>query len=413
MSQLCWIIDQTDASFLDRSTGLARQFLLPAVLVHSDPALIVGATVWIVIRGRDYDGLFAHVVVEEVQEFLDGLNTGDYLIFVSLVKSCRIIADSKRVIPIRDKILSSKPVGLCQIDEMADQLLSKEASRLVRSAFKRPTGADLSRLPSLTGTKLSDEAIAEKLLAGVSSNYSLETTWGTIGNRPLPPFANFAFERAVGLGLADVNSSLRDILAELDPTLAILQRAVDEGGSSRPRMSQAQRNTTCGNVDINFAPIDPTLIYARRYVARTESDFNNLDSVLKTEQAEAKHQEILRDVAGYVYDRGIVPNQSRSVDLALEVGGRLLICEIKSTSEANLLSQVSKGCFQLLAYRMAVRAASTIPVELVLIVEATRDTSSLEMLRAIAGDFGVRLVVYDESRPWPLRIDALDECLGI
>ena len=163
-------------------------------------------------------------------------------------------------------------------------------------------------------------------------------------------------------------------------------------------------------VDNDFRVIVPDRIFARKFIARAPEMSGAL--LEKTEYAEARHQRILREVAAYLAQMGMRPQESGSIDLAVKTNAGMLVAEIKSATKENFLSQGSKGFFQILSYAIALRNAGWERVAEALIIEGKGTDSDVRQLSQVGEKCGVRVFLYNESESWPNRVKGLMDLLS-
>ncbi|MBA6293121.1 hypothetical protein H4J58_08260 [Colwellia sp. MB3u-70] len=160
--------------------------------------------------------------------------------------------------------------------------------------------------------------------------------------------------------------------------------------------------------DDNFTSIDPTKVFARRFIKRNHTNEEQSEEFLKkTECAEKKHQEILVAVTKHLIASGYTPMQSRSIDLLLRLPGRLIIFEIKSATQDNVKSQCRKALSQLLEYAHNMKGVHN-NVELVLITEGNKSEIILDYFDAIFEASEIALLRYDSVLTEQERFIALD-----
>jgi len=142
----------------------------------------------------------------------------------------------------------------------------------------------------------------------------------------------------------------------------------------------AEGTNTASPVDIDFEPIDPERIYARKFSA-IERLCDIEASISKTEDAEQRHQMILQDICRYFLRIGITPQQSSSIDLAFQKDNQFVIFEIKTTTPENLGQQAGKGSFQLALYSHGMAISGLAVARRILILEIS--TNELRYLLGV------------------------------
>ncbi len=163
-----------------------------------------------------------------------------------------------------------------------------------------------------------------------------------------------------------------------------------------------------GAVDLALKEIDPSRITSRKFESRQLAYQPSMDA---TENAEIRHQAILRDLALRVKERGFVPYETSSVDLVIKSKLKLQIVEIKSANEDNFLSQVKSGLYQLLLYAFACEKNGEVVADKWLVIETIPNHDCLRHAIDFLNYCGVRVLFFDVSVPWPKRVDGFDELL--
>lgn len=380
-------------------SAVAPRYIIPREHTNQIPALeLAGATLWLHARARDLQVLIARLSVIRVEEIGDGYNEGDFLIWVDLTQSVRVV---EHLDELRPSISSEStgPVGLSEISFEESANLSGTIQRLKETRFYAPSPMVVRRidLPSTVGNPTD---AARALMTSTVATFALTEVWSTANAPALGPFANFAYHRALYEPLADLDL-IRAELAALDPTVSAFP--------TRMRVTSAQARA----VDTNVTAVDPSLLRARRFVASAGSNVTSQDRLTKMDRAEQAHQDILRDIAEELQMNGVTPMESTSIDLFCRVGDRAFVFEVKSATQANLFAQVAHGCLQLILYRDAMLRAGEPGCEAVLVVEGTPDTGNEDLLKRVVLTAGIRLFTYERDLPWPSRVEGLLELLHL
>lgn len=185
--------------------------------------------------------------------------------------------------------------------------------------------------------------------------------------------------------------------------------SIPVGGSNKAKSSLRLHRRF---IETDLIRIDPDTVRTRRFITPShETDSLTIDFLIKTDQAEALHQDILRDVAQHFLDRGLVPMENRNVDLYIRSNEYSVIFEIKSANEENFHSQVSKGALQATEYSYAFSLAPK-PVNARYVI--VQDIANYEMkayLEGLLRYMGVGLLFYRVHEDWPGRIDGLESIL--
>jgi hypothetical protein len=159
-------------------------------------------------------------------------------------------------------------------------------------------------------------------------------------------------------------------------------------------------------VDIEFEPIIVEKISSRKFHA---IDYNyDVDSIMvKTEDAEKRHQEILKDICKYLINCKIQPMQSSSIDLAVRKNFEYHIFEIKTTNKKNIISQVAKGIFQLALYSEALINAGKKCSKRTLVFETERDPLIETFIKNAAKSLNIDVMYYFSNNNWPNKLSPI------
>ncbi len=409
MRHFAWIIDVDLFPYLKGTGGVSASYVLPKAQSPSDISLLAGAAVWILLRSRNGDILFSRVHVSQVDQFEDGYNSGDFLLSIDQSKSYRLFSDLTDAA--NNFLVDALPLDLGVNGIPETQAVSWEERVLqhVSVNFRKPPDNTLNKIalpPIVTIPQLK----ARQAIANATANLSLEEVWATKSPVSLPPFAYFVYakmQKEYGKALAD---ELAASLARFDPIPHLAGRTTDpeESGNSG---EEAVGNSRAPSIDTVLTEIDIEKLYARRFIAR-EKLLIGLDEILqKTEQAEKYHQDMLRDIASFLRSQAIVPLQSSSIDLSVEVQGQVLIFEIKSANQHNIYSQSAKGLFQLVCYKHALTENGRTVGGTTLILQKINNSEIEDYLRKVFKGDGISVLFYDASVDWPERLDGLTDFL--
>lgn len=126
--------------------------------------------------------------------------------------------------------------------------------------------------------------------------------------------------------------------------------------------------------------------------------------LLKTNLAEHRHQEILRQLISQIGSKGIVPLGSSSIDLAIEFNDAIAIFEIKSTTIENYKDQAFKGCNQLNEYAFNLSKKSNKYIVKFLILEIPSEAEvDAEYVSEICKLMNVIVIDFNFEKEWPDR----------
>ncbi|MHA4811741.1 hypothetical protein ACX0G9_26830 [Flavitalea flava] len=393
-----WIIS-TELYYGLKKGGISPAYVIPAEMMHGHEGSLVRSGVWVVVRGRR-DEVAGFIKPWRIERFTDTYYKGDYLLHANLTSSFRIGSPNADGSLFFAEAFNSFPMGINEIDAESKLRIFDFVRSKVQRKFTPPPTSSIKDIV-LENAPKRRASLAKIAINRIVRNYSLDTIWCTGSVNKLGPFANFAHalisDRFGPLVAAECLSYLRTY----DP-LNILLETKDRTSEPENHSSEIRRI-----VDTEFTEIDPESIYAREFV---DSDhIVDLEAALaKTETAEKFHQDMLRDITTYMISRGIIPYETRSVDLMIRWAGRINIYEIKSTNEVNLFAQSAKGSFQLAYYCEAMKDDYD-SLNPVLIIRKTHDEGSEKMCINVLRKLGIACLIYDPSCEWPNRIAGLFE----
>lgn len=163
------------------------------------------------------------------------------------------------------------------------------------------------------------------------------------------------------------------------------------------------------SVDTYVREIDPNEVVARRYLKRNSMEEADSwwERLQKTDHAEKRHQEILRDISFMLKARGIRPMETRSADLMIELESGFGLYEIKSANKGNLFEQAAKGATQALHYRYALTQRDMGVYETGLIIESCGCTNLEAYVASFLNSMGVITIFYHAEKEWPERVAPL------
>jgi hypothetical protein len=234
----------------------------------------------------------------------------------------------------------------------------------------------------------------DERIAAVTTAVPLDEIWSGTGQLKGLPFANFAMQ-AIERSVAPTHDVVRELTA-LDP-ISVLRESDSklDAAQAEPRLRIPR------GADTHLTPIDPEAVYARTFIASHDAQRNQAE---KTEAAEKRHQDMLRDIVLYLLFEGFTPMQSASIDLFVWLKNASFAFELKTTTPDSINAQAAKGVFQLGHYTQALEAAGHADTRMVLIMETCGDDTLDLQVCSIVERFGVTPLLYDPQRSWPNRI---------
>lgn len=129
-----------------------------------------------------------------------------------------------------------------------------------------------------------------------------------------------------------------------------------------------------------------------------------VDGLLKTNLAEQRHQEILRQLISQFTLMGMTPLGSSSIDLAIEFDDTIALFEIKSTTLDNYKDQALKGCGQLAEYAFNLSNKTNKKIFKFLILEVPIDGPVDSVyVSNICKTMNVATIDFNFNNAWPDR----------
>lgn len=398
MSDLVWVLDgEKGPSF--GSSGVSGSYILPKNEVGFEPESLAGRRLWFVLRGRE-DRLLLLVKIKKVERIIEGYYSGDYCISPEMTGSIKLVSDYDGAARFATTSTRASRLGVSELSPEASYALSSLVRGSIQTKLLPPDKRSLSQvdfqlLPS-NGRRLAQSAVR-----AVMSNLTLEQVWANGTGDRLGAFSNYACALLTEKMGAKPSPSIVDNLKALDPLSVIF--AEEKHNVERSARGQSY-NAPC--VDTEFYEIEPGKIYAREFVS-VDSKLRNLEEALKkTEHAEKIHQAMLKDISEFLITNGVTPYESSSIDLLYRSREKLNVFEIKSSNVDNILSQSSKGAFQLACYLNELgKDYDNLNARLVLHVTDSPELQdyAVEALRRL----GIEVLFYDPSKSWPNRIQGL------
>lgn len=396
MKSYVWTVDADLSPHLRGNSGVSPSYVMPKALIPKSPENLAGARLWVVLRSARGSSLFGKLHVDMVEIFEDGMNAGDFCLTVDMSKS--FVCSRETGVPVVSfKTPFTKRTGLQEADEETDARMIEVVERNVTVKLQEFPRAFFKKIGdvSLNGDASSK---ARALIAATTGALCLDELWGS-GNRPkMPPFANFAYRWLTEYRGHEAAQDMREILSGLDPTIILTVEQQPSTGKKR------RESKPVPSIDIQLAPIDPDKIFARRFVAKDPAGIDYAESIEKTEHAEKRHQDMLREIASRLRSVGLNPMQSTSIDLFLQLPEKSLVFEIKTSTPDNLTSQCAKGLFQLGCYEDALKINGYENIFRILIVESTGQRELDSYGSKILYYFGVTVFFYYPEKPWPQKV---------
>ena len=398
MSDLVWVLDVERGLSFGRA-GVSGSYILPKNEIDFEPKSIAGQRLWIVLR-RQEDRLLLLVKVKKLERIIDGYHSGDYWISPDMAGSIKLASDYMGAARYVATSTRDFALGLSQLPQETSDALSALIKNSIQTKLLPPDKSSLAKV-DLQLLPSNDRRLAQVALRAVVSHLTLEQVWANGTGDRLGAFSNYACALlAEKLGAKPSIGVVRD-LKFFDPVSVIF-------AEERPTSERSERhcNYLAPSVDTEFSEIEPEKIYAREFISSSVKLTNTEDSLKKTEHAEKIHQTMLKDISAYLITKGIKPYESGSIDLLYRTNERLNLIEIKSANIDNILSQSSKGAFQLACYLNELsKDYHNLSARLVLHVTQSPELQNYAVDALIK--LGIEVLFYDPSKSWPNRIQGL------
>lgn len=403
MSFYIWVVPDSILQFANSVGGVSPCYALPVANLPFVGRL-PGSCVYIIARAYKRDYLFARVIVDSVERCEDDAgNPLGFLINIDVASSCRFIHSCNDVnaADYATKEFASEQEGISEIPQASamvmDQMLKARMPRLIR----RFTEEVYSRINP--PVEQCNSAFAAKvLLREIASQFVLSELWGS--QRIPNPIAHVAVEFLKSHSHFISDGKVNDVISTLSAWPCLTYDATEQGTPKTSEDTSAtQHEARMPYVDLSLVPINPREIKIRRFVARRVS-ISVEDMLQKTESAEKRHQEMLKDIASYLLANGQKVFQSESIDMAIKGESGLFVFELKSMRSDNAVSQIAKGFFQLLYYSDALTQCGVPVAGKALIVESNLTSEMADAFSRILGDAGISLYFYDSNQSWPNRL---------
>jgi hypothetical protein len=215
---------------------------------------------------------------------------------------------------------------------------------------------------------------------------------------------NLKLRRNFVSSMLHISGSSADVLSPFNYVSKLLSTRFLQSGV----ISLFECGVPIPSVDTLLTPLNPAHITFRKWIVEPDFDKSSNDTNVRIEKlnrAEKRHQEILKDCVDYLLSQNIQVEHSNSFDLSFLRYGYRYICEIKSSTTDNFVSQFDKGLIQINWYAWALRNQ---PIEIVkcLVIELPSNSAlNTGYFEEFALQFGVRTLFWNPEAPWPMRIE--------
>lgn len=400
MSDFVWILT-SDKNTSFGESGVFGSYIIPQGDMKISPESLSGHRLWVLLRGNE-DRILLSLKIKKIEKIIEGYHSGDFLTSVDLLSSFRLVSKYSEAVKYVAQNTPSFSNGISKIS--ADQssgffqmIINNIGVKMVPPGTKLFSNVDTKILPR------SNQSLAQAALRAVVAHFNLNDIWAEGVGRKLGAFPNFA-NTLISKNVSPENRDrIVDFLKFFDP-LKNLSKNQDKTVKDISPI-----NLSSPKVDIDFTEIDPKKIYAREFIS-AENEFSEpkdlAAALIKIENAEKMHQEMLKDIAEFLISKRIVPYESGSIDLMYQLKNKTKICEIKSATLDNLLDQSSRGAFQLTRYVEEVeKDYDAVFPRLILRRAGNEETEAY--VKNILSRMNIPIFYYDPDKPWPDRLPGL------
>ena len=398
MSDLVWVLNGERGTSFGNS-GVSGSYILPKNEVDFEPESLAGQRLWVVLRGQE-DRLLLLIKIKKVERIIDGYYSGDYWISPEMTGSIKLVSDYVGAARYATTSTRAYRLGVSKLAQESSDALSALVKGSIQTKLLPPDKRSLSKVDFQLVPR-SGLRLAQSALGAVVSHLTLEQVWANGAGDRLGAFPNYACALLTEKMGAKPSPSIVDDLKALDPVSVIF--AEERYAAKR---GEPSRSYNTPSVDTEFSEIVPGKIYAREFVS-ADSKLRSLEEALKkTEHAEKIHQAMLKDISEYLIANGIKPYESSSIDLLYRSRGKLNVFEIKSSNIDNILSQSSKGAFQLACYLNELsKDYDNLNARLVLHMTESPELQKYAVEALLR--LGIEVSFYDPDKSWPNRIQGL------
>ena len=374
--------------------SFSLEYHIPRSRLKADPALLLGARLWLVVKIGEEHFLYAVLTPTTLERYQEGKYRDDYLL-------CSEGFLSVRFLPRHDsrepwKLLAFENYdGIRECVDAERYRLEELLEKNRRVSFAPPSRAVMESVPRTVCDDL-DRAVPDQFISvlrtaafgDVSRTQSFPESLSALGciafailKATHPEFPEAEMVSLIGA---------LDLMATAAPTWQGARKEILTALSSLPPV-----------VDTFLEEIDPERISPRTFVAAAPYSSEWLD---KTNDAEQAHERILKDFVLRLRGKGFRVYKSRSVDLVAEKSGARFLWEIKSANALNATAQGEKGIVQLLRYSTALSENGVSYVKVLLLLQDSDQPAIQRYLARMAARAGIDLWLYNDRREWPQRV---------
>lgn len=398
MSDFVWILAaDKDTSFGAR--GVSASYIIPRGDMKISPKSLSGHRLWVLLRGND-DRNFLSLKIRKMERIIGGYHNGDFVASTDLLSSFRLVSKYSEASKYITQNTKSLGFGISEINTILSNNLSHMVVQQIEvRVAKKPNMKMLSGVDNKTLPQ-SGQLLAKAALREVVSHFNLDEIWAEGTGKKLHAFPNFANELISNRVSPKNYDEIVEFLKFFDP-LKNLQNNQDKTTDDA-----LLPNLSLPKVDIDFTKVNPKNIHARKFISSEGESKNLEDTLIKAENAEKMHQEMLKDIAEFLISKGVTPYESESVDLMYQSKNKMNVCEIKSATLDNLFDQSSRGAFQLTRYIEEIeKNYDDIFPQLILRKTGNREMESY--VKKILLRMNIPVLYYDPNKPWPNKLPEL------
>ena len=368
------------------------QWAVSLSVIHVPLRALLESDIWLVAAENKRRFLFGHVRVKRLAKIVDDIHD-DILTLYADRRTSFAVPASRREKTEWEITGINMPMGI----EHARKSIRENLAALIADNYKYTLSSSRIALPAkqipdmqgkppaIIAADIYQSVLSFRRLGDIKKlRHSGEpTVFGDIAIASVP--SRHSREKAI-------KKSIR----RLDEKVASILKGEDTTQEEQEEKRQSRRELSSRFVDTDLTQIAPDKIVARIFLS--PANFRaRVEIPQKTQKAEIRHQEILRKMAGVIVALNLKPLQSGSVDLAVMVGGRLVIFEIKSATADNFREQAKKSLLQVLEYRMAFQAEGYRGVRAATIIEDKGSYLEKEYMRKFARYLNIRVFYYNED----------------
>jgi hypothetical protein len=384
MTDFAWIVPEPQFP-RDDIRGVSSQYILPHHQANGLQGELAGSRLWLVLKS-DRAIPLGLLNIDRVEEFCEDYYAGDYLLHADTTSSFRINSLALPLIRTGPSFLNELSAGIHRLSVVHVGALKEYVSDSVQTRLISPSKSLFSTIDFELAPS-SSHSLARFCISCITENFSLSQTWTSQRQGNRHPFSDFAAALLTAKGHDP--EPLLLLLASFDPLRQLFT-------------VESLEKSNKDDLPFTFQELDPAKIVARKFIKSDKGVSEGENFLAKTEAAEATHQAILKDLATFLIANGLRPHESNSIDLFVFKGPKAKVLEIKSANNDNLISQASKGAFQLALYTSALRSDYS-EVDCLLVLQKITDERLQSRIEDALEFLGIRVSIYDSNKSWPER----------